>query len=531
VLLPIYSSLINNFRRARIAMPGLILPSSFEDITAEFPEGDVNAKLMQFVEPVPHIEAEINYISAEVKNTGKVVFIFGAPGTGKSTFIQSLSWRTHIRIRAMVQINAADVCANGNLDSLFVEIQKLAPAARQCKDAGPTCVVVNYLENLVEYDDDDVKGFFRKLNGALRNAPILVIWPVTDKDDVEHMLSYAAAVSDTLFCRGKAVINFPGPSRERFADIAKCTISVLNNGRDLTEFSLTTDDLEEELGALGTLPRIQQTMREYIELIKLRWRKNTNYQGQITSSIPKSLEVWFVFSYKGAESVVGQFCRKSHRVEDAWSAIHDKFYEYIHDNQRSSIWDAKRLQLALYGAIKTRVMYLPTNTLVSCVAAYTQSSALCDVLDSAATPPAWKKKNKVRGALSNTPMYKQIVGDPCPVGKRKGGPAAEAIRKADPIFAEIVKWISGGGGSDKEINRCVAQALDELCPYNVESEKPHPWLPSIIPDIFIDLPERQICIEFHHTNRDEPGVVADYVLKKLDVYMNQITSLISPRGV
>jgi hypothetical protein len=244
--------------------------------------------------------------------------------------------------------------------------------------------------------------------------------------------------------------------------------------------------------------------------------------------VPKPNEVWFVFSYKDAESAVSQFVRKSHRVDDAWSAIHDKIYEYIHENnRRSAIWDPQRLQMALYGVLKTRIMYLPTNTLVSCVASHATNRNIIELMEKSGLPQGWKKKNKAKSSLRNTPLYRQIVGDSHPVGKRKGGPAAEAMKQASPIFADMVKWISSGGGSDREINKALASALADATNFPMTSDQPHPWIPSIIPDVFLDLPHAQICIEFHHTNRDEPNVVADYVLSKLNSYMDQINALIN----
>ena len=44
----------------------------------------------------------------------------------------------------------------------------------------------------------------------------------------------------------------------------------------------------------------------------------------------------------------------------------------------------------------------------------------------------------------------------------------------------------------------------------------------IRPDIFIDFPEKQVCIEFRYTDKDVPSEIAGYVLQKLNTYMNQI---------
>lgn len=367
---------------------------------------------MEFIEPLPDVEAEINEITSSLGNSGKVVFILGKPGTGKSTFIQSLGWRPHVKARTLVQINANDYISEGNLSALFSTIQTYEREAREKRDRGVTCLVINYLEYLDDFEDDDVKGFFRKLNGVLRNTPIFIIWPATEESDVYRMLEHSKSVSGTLFYRGKEIIRFSGPRIEKFADIALRTISVLNDGKELSEFGLTYDNLTEVRQTLEALPEIDRTMREYLEILKERWRKASDYQSKLRSKIPKSTEVWFVFSYKDAESVVAQFIRKSSRSEDNWSVIHDKLYEYIHEgNQRSSIWTAKRLQLALYGALKTRILFLPTNTLISCVASYSNNSGLIELLKTADMPEGWKDKFKAKRSLKKTPIYKQLIGE------------------------------------------------------------------------------------------------------------------------
>ena len=484
-------------------MSELTLYSTFEEIASELEGDKLNSKLMEFIEPLPDVEAEINEITSSLGNSGKVVFILGKPGTGKSTFIQSLSWRPHVNVRELIE-----------------------KEAREKRDNGVTCLVINYLEYLDDFEDNDVKGFFRKLNGVLRNVPIFIVWPAIDESDVYRMLEHSKNVSGTLFYRGKEVIKFLGPNMDKFADISLRTISVLNNGKELSEFGLTYDDLTEVRQELETLPVVSRTMREYLDILKERWQKTSEHQAKLRAKIPKSTEVWFVFSYRDAESIVAQFIRKSNRSEDNWTIIHDKLYEYIHEgNQRSSIWNAKRLQLALYGALKTRILFLPTNALISCVASYSKNSELTGLLNKAGMPDAWKDKFKARRSLMKSPVYKQLIGETFQVGMRKGKPAADALAKAEPVFFEMVKWVSGAG-SDKEINKCLAQAITDCGSLMANSDTRHPWISNIIPDVFINLPHKQICIECHYTARDEPGIVADYVLKKLNIYMNQLDTLI-----
>ncbi|WP_157835121.1 ATP-binding protein [Xanthomonas sp. SHU 199] len=509
-------------------MSELVLETSFEEVRARFDESVAVEKFIEFVEPLPEVEAQISEIAGALKNSGKLVFILGQPGIGKSTFIQSLSWRPSLKVSGLHQIDASTFTSDLKLLGLYQELVRIGDVAEKVKDKGPAYVVINYLENLSEFEPEDIKGFFRRLNGLLRTRPLLLIWPVTQRDDVQLMRGHAADVSGTLFYRTKEVIDFPGPPTEKFVDIAKRTISVLNDGMELSDFSLTNDDLEEVFDEFKGLPEIQRTLREYLEMLKERWRKTTGYQEQIRSKIPTSTEVWFIFSYEDAESVVSQFVRRSQRIEDNWAAIHDKLFEYVHGNtQRSSVWNAKRLQIALYGALKTRILFLPTNTLVSCAAAYSESPALDAVLSG--VPQPWRDKGDAKRTLSRTPLYKQLKGELSPQGKRKGGPAALAMREAAPHFESMVDWMVNDGGSDKVVNKAVAKALQELSGVEVSPDKSHPWIPNLVPDLFIQLAHKQICIEFHHTTKSEPGVIADYVLRKLNIYMNQLEQMLGKR--
>ncbi|QHT58610.1 ATP-binding protein [Paenibacillus lycopersici] len=508
-------------------MSELFIPIAYEDIISNFPSSELDLKLMEFVEPNADMEIEINTLCLETRHSGKIVFILGRPGTGKSTFIHSLKWRPNISLRTLVSVDAAEIIKENNLSELLDEIKNISLEAIEKKDKGPTALIIDYLEDLQGFEEGNIKSFFRNLNGVLRKSPLLIIWPVTEKREVDAMLSYAESVSGTLFLKGKEVLAFTGPHTDKFVDIAKRTLSVLNAGKELDDFNLIHEDLVDTLIAVLKLPKIDINLREYYKLLKTHWQQKSGYLRDINSKIPKPTEVWFLFAYKNAEDIVAQFSRKTTRIEDAWSVITDRFSEYIDNNsQRKEAWNARRLQLAFYGALKTRVMYMPTNTLVSILASYSEHAELNKLLDSMNIPENWGNKSKAISSLKRSPMYRQLVGEVYPSGKRKGGPTGVALEKAEPIFGKVVNWISTAG-SDKALNKGISIALGDAGIGNSSSEKPHPWIPGIIPDIFIDLPDKQICIEFHYTNKSEPYVLADYVLKKLDVYVAQLTSLIS----
>ena len=512
-------------------MDQLVLPSSYESILKELEKvGDVQARMMEFVQPVEAAETEIAIVNAELGESGKVLLLFGAAGAGKSTFIESLSWRPHLEIARPQHIDASTYPTDELLQRLMDRIREIASGPPLSK-AKTTSIVIDYLENLADQTTASVKAFFRTLNGVLRQHPVLIIWPVTSREDAEEMLKHASSVSGTVFPRDREIVDFVGPPRELFPLIAGQTISVLNGGRSIEEFNLTAEDLDEILGGGGDPDAEPETIREYLEFVYGRWKKTSGLIEQIHNRIPRQTEVWFVFPYPEAEATIGQFVRKTTRVESAFTALHAKLYEYIHNTQRAADWTPTRLQLALGGALTTRILFLPTNALVAVVAAYAPDAAEKAGVIVSDLPATWRTKSTAVDRLKTTPLLRQLRGEEPKMGMRRSGPAADALQRAAEAYARLATWTSGSGtGSDRTLNRAVAAALRDALGADgaaIVPEASHPWIPNVVPDIRVDTnPERHVCIEICYTNRTEAHIVADYVLKKLDRYMRQLESMI-----
>ncbi|MFW6680362.1 ATP-binding protein [Lacrimispora sp. AGF001] len=507
----------------------LILSDSFEDVKYEL--NNQLEKMMEFVVPVQNSEKEIAFIAKSIRNAGKLLLMHGIPGVGKSTFIQSLKWRSHMPIREVINLDAAELSMQkSKLSQVIEEIKDIVDNHNiSVNSNGVFTIVIDYLESIQNETAESKKAFFRDLNGLLRKHPIFIIWPITEKQDVDDIINYSKAVSGTLFYRDKEVLTFTGPEKNEFPSVLKNTISVLNTGYTYSDFQLTESDFIEVLEELINKGD-SFTLRDYIIQIRQLWFKKTDGIAKIIESIPKPTEIWFIFSMPEAEQVVAQFVRKSQNIEECWDAYHAKLDEYIHDNQKAEYWNSNRLQLALSGAFKTKIMYLQTNALVSSLAAYGNQYSVDGKInwDEVSIPKTWKQKSKAKSFLEATPIVKQLNGQRTTLGASRGK-SNSAIEVARTAYDEINKVASGYNlnrdGSDKPFNKTLAAAFSDLLPnLKVESERRHPWLNNIYPDITIELEDRLVCLEFHYTKKKVPSAIADYVLKKLDVYMRQIES-------
>jgi hypothetical protein len=502
----------------------LILPESFEEARATLNPSSAtyDERLAQFVQPIEDTERQIiDIVSRLPGGAGRAVILLGSTGTGKSTFIQSLTWRSHLGFARLESIDCSELNAQSRLNDLAAQLQSISSDARERR--GITAVSIDYLESLGGIADAEKRAFFQTLNGLLRRTPVFVVWPVTDRLDAEAMLKEARLVSNTIFDSILPVLDFRGPSPNDFPSIARNTISVFNDSKTLQDFLLTEGELDQLRKELIANVESSCSIREYMASVFSLWAEKSGYLDTLSKLLPKPNEIWFVFCYPEAEEVVSTFSTKGSHAPSAWLAYHAKLWEYVVDSQRLGKWkSATRLQYALGGALTTRIMYLPTYALISCVAAYGSNTKLSGIKQ--LVPEGWLNKSTAKSHLENSPLYRQLVGNTPPKGLTKGGPAATARSQSDAPFQELNKLVSGSG-NDRHVNHAVASCLLEKldASFEVQAEKEHPWIPEITPDIRVDTPEgKQICIELCYTANTKPGAIPDYVLKKLAVYMEQL---------
>ena len=518
----------------------LFLPFTYEEILKKI--GKDKSRLVDLIVPVTQFEKQIIQVVLDIENAGYLLFLYGVSGVGKSTFISSLKFQKHIPIQSIVSIDASELDYENKSDiklkQLLKQIKKEARDffSENNQSNDKLCIVIDYLENLNDEDNNNVKAFFRDLNGLLRKYPILIIWPVTVREDLENMQEFAKSFSSTMFHRIRPAINFTVPPLDEYPNIAKKTIMFFNEGKSCYEFQLTDNDLENLKKGYEKKAQEKHLIRDYLKDIRSLWEERTDYISGIVKNVPKPTEVWFIFFYPEAEDIVARFAKQTPDIiNEMWNADYKSLFVYISDNnQRKADWKPQRLTLALSSRmLTTKIMYLPTNALVSCIAAYAKDAEIPipkeDLLnrDKYNILQHWCIKSNAKKTLSTTPLYLQLSGVSITGGKRKSGRVEKGLKNATPAFEKINKDISDKKISDQKFNKAVCLALQDVfnnSEHNLDfvAEKPHPHLTNIRPDILVDTNDKLVCLEFCYTNNKTPGNMADYVLRKLNQYMKQL---------
>lgn len=516
----------------------LFLPYTYEDIVKNL--GNNKPRLPDLIVPVTEFEELIIQVLIDIKTAGCLLFLYGVSGVGKSSFISSLKFQNHIPIKEIVSIDATELTDNPKvkLKELFNLLKEAALDFNENNSSNDEklCVVIDFLETLKGEDENQVLAFFRDLNRLLRKYAILIIWPVTVRDDLEKMRNFAKNYSSSMFHRRIPVIEFTGPPIYEYPNIAKKTIMFFNQGKSCYEFQLNDNDFEDLKDKYEQKPKEKHLIRDYLRDVKTCWEDRTDYISKVVQTVPKPTEVWFIFSYPEAEGVVARFAKQTPDIiHEMWNADYKSLFVYINDNnQRKADWPPQRLTLALSSRIlTTKIMYLPTNALVSCIAAYAENAEIPNLTreylldpDQYKVPEHWFGKTAAQKTLKSTPLYLQLSDLPITTGKRKSGAIPKGLKNAKKAFKKISEDISKSRISDRHFNKAVCLALQDASPielnFSFQCEQEHPHLKNIRPDILVDTQDKLICLELCYTTDNTPGNMANYVLRKLNTYMKQL---------
>lgn len=160
---------------------------------------------MEFVEPNADMEIEINTLCLEKKAIKENYVFSWKTRDWKVNFYPLIKIETEYIFKNPCFNRCSEIIKDNTLSELLDEIKNISGEAIEKKDKGPTAKTCRDLMREI------IKSFFRNLNGVLRKSPLLVIWPVTEKREVDEM----------LILKGKEVLNFTGPQTDNFIDIAK----------------------------------------------------------------------------------------------------------------------------------------------------------------------------------------------------------------------------------------------------------------------------------------------------------------------
>jgi hypothetical protein len=186
-------------------------------------------------------EIDVRFADLRAARRGGLAVFRGAPGAGKSTFLDTLGqFREGVKTERIVQ--NADVAAA--LSAL--------PASN-----GPRLVVVEGREALLDVSEAALETSMHAINTFVRSAAgqqTLVVWPTNTDELTNALVSLGMRIGGVaLLGNAPHFTVFSGPARSEYVQIAERTISALNEGASLAALGISESQAQQLATSVNTV--------------------------------------------------------------------------------------------------------------------------------------------------------------------------------------------------------------------------------------------------------------------------------------
>lgn len=460
------------------------IPSRFEGLMRAF--GEKAPATLQRVEP--DIE-EFTKIALGIKRTqqGKLIFLYGPPGIGKSSFLYSLPifqpgyFSVEVKLPPTWELGLSEIPAY---------IMRNIPVTDKI-----TIITVDRRES-PNFDEKQFRGLMVDLNGLLRERPdVLIVWPITNRNFAEQAISMIKQAGGDSAFDNEPIVNLTGLAKEQYNHVLQTILDI--NGVALADFAVDWSEVEEMKGEGSTiggfLDRVNKLISGRLEVKELGIKLPT---------------IVFAIS-SNDEATIQAICRGMRRA-DKYLLEAARLTMFTKNSNIAEWWQerAKNLRSALPYIItmfKAQIVCLSPSSVVYSALLYGDEE-----LQVLAAGPQRNKGNG-RSTMRSTEFVKFFYGKDDT--QKTGAASSTTVQIYDKIQAV-------SESKHKAINESIITlALDTEGTLfeNPIIEEP---LNGIQPDVQVTKNSTPYTIEFHHKSGKHctENKVAIYVLEKLKEY-------------
>lgn len=464
------------------SFPSLVLPNRWESL--EYEAKQRNVPLKPLITPVHEAISEVEKELRRIQETGigRLYIISGVTGSGKTTFLNSLS--LFIDGVAVDSIKIATIDSRESVEKALIGLNR-APTRN-------SIVVLEGRETPGSFKSEEIDILLTTLNQDFRDGvgrKTLFVIPTTSQQ-VAQSVSERAYNIGGMTSRNKPFYVFKGPAKSTFVSIANDTLRALNESRTLAEYGIS-DTMAQ--GIAEAVESIGAFMTNCYEEIIDRKQVVLNFSSQTKR---KRVHLWMVF------------CSLENNSRNNYDIIRSlTFGEHQHvqvkrvligDSQAVREWEKRPDAFALAAQyLDLRLTYLPLRTANAIVSSYGDK----ELVKYLKTLQKDGKQLLQREAL-RARAQESLTGTAIGAFLRGEGYIDRNISRGAPtdeqqeLFREIFKAVNN---NDKMLNSLVARTLRDINKQpenNIPTELQLNDNRTLISDVAVITPTDIYCLEF-----------------------------------
>lgn len=354
----------------------------------------------------------------------------------------------------------------------------------------------------MSFSDEELESWLHSINGFIRSErgeKCLIVWPCNSDQLQQRLVILALTIGgkSLLGQRGSA-IKFTGPDKSSFAEIATRTIGVLNQGARMSDFGLTSSEVDVLTNKSETVGDFLGDLRDEI----------ISKQNSVSKLLKKEHpNVWIVvIAGNEPDGDVAGLTRGNLSLVDM-----DRL---MTSTEANIVQDLKKIpdKLGLLATVlNARIMHLPVLAATASVRAFADTALQAKLRKEDFSLSPRKPEDAINrlqqcefGSLLAMGKQKTLTR-----GKKLGSKSVESFRKMATVAQQ----------DDSAINRAIGKAMvDAKLIYSFDVEVKFEGSYNVKSDLLIRGGFGVARVEMMWRSRTGRADIANYTLKKLEIY-------------
>lgn len=349
------------------------LPARWEAAQLLAEQRNVLPVVLRQIRPVPAIEY-LDYLLGLSKDEGYVWAVYGASGSGKSTFFHTLQYQTNDRVGTHIIDGRT---TNLSDQTEFTRYLTEVITAHKLKRGADTPLVIILEEREGEMKTEERSAIVQSLRNVLRppgpGKNVVFVLPVTNSTIGTLFLEQARETGISVPLGHNSIYTFQGPPHTEHVDIVTNLFIALYD-RDISDFGLQRSQLQAHVATNQTIGQYMRVIREELS------QQNRKYMQTIRSHHYRPFTVIICYvnplpAYRTEPIIKGM-------TINAFGKVRTGELLRATQGQKAQKWQGKERALAnIVEALDIRIVEIPPHIITKLLYAYGWQHTLSDKMN------------------------------------------------------------------------------------------------------------------------------------------------------
>ena len=451
----------------------------------------LKAFIFQVKKPTKHIKKMIRTMKAS--NSGAFMILMGESGIGKTTFLNTLPlYVENLEVRSIY---------NNKLNEELDNIRERNH---------PRIIILENRETFETLSTNQLEIEIHSINKFIRSdegRDTIIVWPCNGEEMTKEIIQFAGHIGGESIFRGDTILEYEGPSRDRFVSILKNTYEFFNE-YDISEIGYSDKQIENILNNMDK----KCTIGDFLEGVRTELLNDYDRIEDAKDYMDDSFSlILCVIAGNNPKGEIEYLTKGDYSLIDI-----DRLYSSTNSNIKTTIGERKCVCSMMAKEINYKIVSIDWQDVLEILRIKLKSEdddtkKLENYLRDKCNGFKLGKSQKQLNILETMNLTRGIKGLQY---KRKN--SCEKLIRKEEMFKAVLKLAED---NDRIINKKICEAMKENGLIEVgRVEENYGDVYQIRSDMLCSIPGKYFRVEFMWRETASAANIAEYALNKLYKY-------------